>query len=327
MRCFCTIITSNYIHYALALHDSLLEQNKDAKLAIFISKGELVPSHETEILTREEKVEIYYYSQLKDFGLTSKLNKKYYQDYHDAYRWGMKPVFINFLLQKYEQVVYLDSDLYFYNDYNFIFRELKKYNVLLTPHWRVTDPQYDYFNFLDSFRDGLYNAGFIGASSGAEDAMEWWAQMILFKCEVNRDAGFYVDQRYLDILPVSFKNVKALSHRGCNVANWNMAECRRTPGKEGVVFINNEYPIIFIHYTNTMFAGILFNGDEILLPYLKKYRDNILKYSQIDIIENFLDKGQYKKSRNESNFKEINKNSIRLFLKRFLKKIDKALDK
>ena len=41
---FCTIITSDYIHYALALRKSLLDFGKDVKLYMLITDGNEIES-------------------------------------------------------------------------------------------------------------------------------------------------------------------------------------------------------------------------------------------------------------------------------------------
>lgn len=324
---FCTIITGNYGQYALALHDSLLQHNIKAKLAVFISKGE-VSDLQLKEFRRRKNLQLYFFKDLENFGKSKKLYLKYSEDYHDAYRWGMKPVFINYLLQFNEKVIYLDSDLYFYNSFDFLFDLLDDNKILLNPHWRTIDPHREPTNFKLNFRDGIYNAGFLGASRGAEKAMQWWAKMVLFKCEVNRDEGYYVDQRYLDIMPIHFDGVKPLDHKGCNVANWNKVVCKRTKNEAGEIVINNRFPIVFIHFTNTMLKGIFFENDELLLPYLEEYRDNLLKYSDVDIIEDFHKRGKFKKSRSEDDFKKKPQDTSWKVVKgskKILKKIYKKL--
>ena len=45
---FCTIITADYIHYALALYKSLLDFGKDVKLYVLISDGNEIVSTKIE---------------------------------------------------------------------------------------------------------------------------------------------------------------------------------------------------------------------------------------------------------------------------------------
>ncbi len=304
----CTIITADYGHYALNLYDSLRQFDPDITFAIFISKGEF----KEDILKKinaNDNIFIIDYNSIDYNELLEKLKDKYLEEFHDAFRWGMKPVLINHLLKKYQKVIYVDSDIYFYNSYNFLFDELEKNNVLLTPHWRSSVPTIEYSNFVHNFRDGLYNAGFVAAAQGAQDAMSWWAKMVLFKCEVNRREGFYVDQRYLDLLPILFDKVKVLKHRGCNVANWNKIECKRTVDENNEVLINNKYPIVFIHFTNTMLTGIYYENDVLLEPFLLKYRDGLLNYSEKDIIKHYFEVGKFQKSRSEEDFR-LKKNTF-----------------
>ncbi|MFD2517942.1 glycosyltransferase [Salinimicrobium flavum] len=298
---FCTIITADYAPYALVLHDSLCRFNKTFHFSVFLSKGGLSEAFEKEFL-RRKYVQLYDFKDLQNFSYAKDLKDKYCEERHDAFRWGMKPVFINFLLESFEKVIYLDCDIYFFSDFHFLYEELNHVALLLTPHWRNSNPLVEYDNFKLNFLEGLYNAGFIGASRGAELALNWWAKMILFKCEVNTAEGFYDDQRYLDLLPVLFENTGILRHKGCNVANWNKILCNRTLNDNGEVTINNHFPIVFVHFTNSLLTGVFYKNDKLLSFHLEQYRDNLLKYSDVDIIEEFSKKVRFKKLWSEEDF-------------------------
>lgn len=309
----CTIITKDYGHYALALHDSLLENGDNEFFCVFVSDGKL-PSSIIEQFKSRQRVVLIYENDFDLVELAIQLKKKYKAINHDAYRWSMKPVFITYLLQnKFDRVIYVDSDVFFYDKFKFLFEKLDKYSILLSPHWRSSFPEKDLKNFKLNFLDGIYNGGFIGASKGGENALKYWSQLCLFNCEVNRNEGFYVDQRYLDLLPTRYDGVGHIIHKGCNVANWNQEDCKRIIQSNGGVLINNKYPIVFIHFTNSLFKGVYLNKtDETLLPYLEIYRNTLLNYSEIDIVENFLKKGIYVEARKESNTPEpIKKNPLR----------------
>ena len=62
-------------------------------------------------------------------------------------------------------LLYLDNDLCFFGDFEFLFQELQEHSLLLTPHWRPIDPDANAEQFFYNFRDGLYNAGFVGANN------------------------------------------------------------------------------------------------------------------------------------------------------------------
>ncbi len=326
----CTIITGNYGHYAMALHDSLLTYNKKMHFAIFISEGELNEKVKTEI-TKRKNIIVYDDDDFTDIEVAEQLRHKYKTSNNDAYRWGMKPIFLIYLLgMTYERAIYVDSDIYFFNDYSFLFKQLEQCSILLSPHWRCSDPTKDIENFKLNFLDGIYNGGFIGSSKSGKNALLYWAKLCFFKCEVNRNEGFYVDQRYLDILPTRFESVDYIRHKGCNLAYWNQVDCKRTLNPDGVVLINEIEPIVFIHFTNSFFKGVFLESDSLLLPYLEKYRDTILKYCETDLISEFFKEGIHLKSRTEEVEPQKNTNEFNKHLKKIthiFKKLKKAFIK
>ena len=122
-----------------------------------------------------------------------------------------------------------------------IFDELKKYNVLLTPHFYPTSPKSNQTWLEANFRIGLYNAGFIGVNKNAVDALEWWRDCCLYEIKKSYWRGLFDDQKYLDLFPILFDGVKILKNRGCNLAGWNDYT---TLEKEGVVFVHfNEFTL------------------------------------------------------------------------------------
>ncbi|MGG5487537.1 hypothetical protein [Gaetbulibacter jejuensis] len=318
----CTVITNNYAHYALALHDSFKDYDDTVDYCVFVSNGALDTAYEDEFEARG--IVLLTVADFKDNRLAKQMHEKYATVYHDAYRWGMKPlVMIELLNRSYDHVIYVDSDIYFFADYTFLWKELETRSMLLSPHWRCSDPSISETNFRHNFLDGIYNGGFVGASKKGIKAMSYWAELCLFKCEVNRNDGFYVDQRYLDILPTRFEGVGHITHRGCNVANWNIVDCQRVAQADGTVLINNTFPIVFIHFTNSLFKGAyLWKDDALLIPYIERYRDNLLNYSKVDVIAAFFNKGIHQQSRTESDFE---KKSLIVKLKTLLKRTVKKV--
>ncbi len=296
----CTIITKDYGHYALAIHDSLVTYNANIHFGVFVSNGSLPNEIEQKLQSRKNV--IICYDNFFNDELSQALKEKYIITNHDAYRWGMKPLFLKVLLhQGYDRAFYIDSDIYFFNDYSFLFEELKKYKILLSPHWRSSFPGIDDYNFKLNFLEGIYNGGFVGASQGGQEALTYWAELCLFNCEVDYANGFYVDQKYLDLLPTRFEDVGHIKHKGCNVANWNIVDCQRVLQEDQNVLINNTEKIVFIHFTNSLFKGIyLWKNDTLLEPYAKRYCDELLKYSDVNIIDKFFEKGKYIAARKEN---------------------------
>jgi hypothetical protein len=184
----------------------------------------------------------------------------------DAFRWSMKPVMIDFLLtdQQYDAVCYVDWDLHFFSDPAFLLG-----GVLLSPHNRSTFPSDNAFSFELNFRDGVFNGGFVGATSRGLEAIRWWATACAYKCEVDCEHGLYVDQKYLDSLHSRFEGVDVIRHKGCNVAEWNRIDCERVKLDDGQVLINGAEPIVFIHFDATMVRDILSGREPLLEEHLR----------------------------------------------------------
>jgi hypothetical protein len=264
-KVFCTIITSSHLGYAEALAKSLHAHDEDCLLYALVVDADLRDKSRpgfTVLSIPEMECEL------------SDLLARRYLDFgrHDEFRWSMKSVLLLHLLrrEKAGKVVFVDPDIAFFNDPRFLFDFLDSSNVLLTPHWRCNDPSKDPANFRMLMTEGHFNAGFVAVSSGAEEALEWWGRICLGRCERAQAEGLFVDQSYLNLLPVYFDKVQIIRHRGCNVANWNL-EMNRRELVDGEVMINGNDPVVFIHFTNSTIRGILRGEDGHLRPHLEQW--------------------------------------------------------
>lgn len=285
---FCTIGTLDYLAYAEALNSSLNKQNKSILHVLISDKTEndLSKEEQRKINQLSEEVHIYFYDQVTQNELGKKIKEKYWETDMDSFRWCMKPIFLIFLLKELDikKVIYADNDIFFYEDYTFLFNHLEKDNILLTPHWRSSNPNLNEENFKLLFVGGLYNAGFIGVNDKAIESLNWWVNCCLWKCKKELHNGLYDDQTYLNLFPVLFDNVKILKHRGCNVSYWNRHENKRSI-KDGKVYINEKDPIVFIHFTQGTINAILRGEEKELKIYYASYRKETHKYG-IDIEAN-----------------------------------------
>ena len=126
----------------------------------------------------------------------------------------------------------------------------------------------------------IFNAGFIGVNKEGEPAMDWWATICEYQCINAPDQGLFVDQAYLNMMPIYFDEVKVIRHKGCNIANWNQIECKRSLTKDSRVLINNRYDLVFIHFTNSTIKGIQNGEDALLKPSLQEYLNSLEKHKR-----------------------------------------------
>jgi len=288
MRTFCTIITSNYFPYAVTLYRSITKLNPGEKLCILIcDQGEIQPG-----VDEFPNLQLHRLSAIFKEYRADELITKYRND-KDALRWALKSVYINYLLHSgFEKVLYADCDLFFFNGYEFLFKELDQHDFLLTPGNTIFDPYVQEEEFLSGYKYGLFNAGFIGANQRSEPILKWWANCCSYRVETNFEDGLFVDQKYLDAVTVLFENVKIIKHQGCNIAFWNLHKCKRTV-ENGKVVINGKFPIIFIHFTNKYIPELLNGHDPLIYPFYLIY-ENTFKKSGKSIKEFIPDLPEYR---------------------------------
>jgi hypothetical protein len=278
MKTFCTIITADYLPFAKVLHTSIKKYVPDISLQVLVVG-------ETNFQSSENFF-IYTTDAVITSPVAKGIFKKYAHTNPSQFRWALKPVFISYLLEKgFDKVIFTDADIYFVNHFNFLFEELDKYNILLTPHWANLDPFENEGSLKDVLHGGLYNAGFVGANQKGKDAMQWWAEMCHYKTEEDQEQGLFFDQKYLTILPVQFNGVKIIKHQGCNLASWNVQTCIREI-IDGKLMINGKFEPVFIHFNRETFVNILNRNDKLLHPYMEEYIQ-LFSHEGFDLRNNF----------------------------------------
>lgn len=282
MRTFCTIITSDYYPYAVTLYRSLTAICPGEKLAVLV-----VDENRNKIDTENYPgITIFSAADIYNCKFTDQIFNKYSPTNPDALRWALKPVFIKYLAEQgYSKIIFADCDLFFFNNYEFLFLELDNYSLLLTPGRTTRNPLVHEEEFLSGYKYGHYNAGFIGATKDAIPILNWWAKCCAYRIETRFDEGLFVDQKYLDAAPVLFDRVGIIRHKGCNVAFWNQHECKRVKQNNGIL-INGSFPVIFIHFTNKYIPELLHGNDPHIYPYYLQFRDTFAKSGSL--IDHFI---------------------------------------
>lgn len=259
---FCTIATVSHLPFARVLLASLQRQQPGCFFHVLVVDGE-VPSGEGDI-------RFYSLKEMDGIYLAQDIIAKYGQS-PDNLRWALKPVFLLFLLQQVQSLIYLDNDIFFVGPYTFLFTELAGRSVLLTPHWSPFHPLPHVSEFEVSLQIGLFNAGFIGVTQRAAQSLRWWADVCLFKMERSTQDGYFVDQRYLDLLPLLDGGAGILRHPGCNLGSWNIHQNKRTK-TAGAVKINGVYDPVFIHFNLATIQQIENGNDCQLTDFLVAYK-------------------------------------------------------
>ena len=167
---------------------------------------------------------------------------------------ALKPFCGEFLFSRSNEeqiLVYLDSDILFYNDIKLLAEELGSNAILLTPHFISEPPDFNKISELDVNNTGLYNGGFFALkkNSNTSEFLKWWKERMKQFCFTDFKNGMFVDQIWLNFVPLYFKNVLISKHKGLNVAYWNFHERTISTSSYNTWKVNNESPLVFIHYS------------------------------------------------------------------------------
>lgn len=169
---------------------------------------------------------------------------------------AVKPFALRHLLERFDQVTYLDPDTCVYAPLDEVIGG-GRWNALLTPHqitpgnarWAIESTE------LESLRFGVYNLGFLSvrATRQGRSIADWWSERCYDYCVADVSRGLFTDQKLFDLAPALFDGVGILRHPGYNVASWNLRE-RDVQLRDDGVTVNGK-PLRFCHFTKATHIG------------------------------------------------------------------------
>jgi hypothetical protein len=236
-----TICAKNYLAQAYTLGQSIKDNEPDTDFFIIVS--DFVDNIELDNSFTHLSPNI-----LSDIDIADLSFKYNVIEFSTA----IKPYFISYFFNKnYDKVVYLDPDMYIYNNLNVIYNNLDKYDFIITPHIRK-----DYIEFNGSTSEeeilfvGIYNLGFfaIRNTSIGVKFIKWWEEKLKNQCYADKFDALHVDQKWLDFLPSFFpENVLIEKSPTINMASWSIHEI---DFKEvnGNYYIDEE-PLLIYHFS------------------------------------------------------------------------------
>jgi hypothetical protein len=249
---FFTLCSNNYLAQAKILGDSLQKFNPGCRLIIGLT-DELNPGID--------------YSFFKDFTLVpvaeigivnfDSLWKKYNII---EFNTCVKASFFKYLFKIYpdEQCFfYFDPDIAVFHSLAILEQELEQSNILITPHIHTPIP-------LDGKRPtenlflnfGIYNLGFIGVkrSDVTRNFLDWWEERTLTTGFDKPCHGIFVDQLWINQVPIFYDKVKILGSYGFNVAPWNLHERTIENYNNNSATMNDGSPLYFFHFSTFKFS-------------------------------------------------------------------------
>jgi len=242
---FFTIVAQNYLACAFVLGDSVLRYHPDAAFSIFLvddterrwkaaieARG-FTPIYPSEIPLVNYKQFVFQYNVTEAST-------------------GVKPFVFRALFESSaERVIYLDPDMLCFRRFDEVLLALNHSSIVLTPH--ICSPASDqhFPGEKAIMRSGVYNLGFIALRRGATTSkfLNWWCDRLRLECIAEPDAGLFVDQKWVDLVPGAFDHVYILRSLAYNIAYWNLHERQLQQTARGLFEKNSGESVALIHYS------------------------------------------------------------------------------
>jgi glycosyltransferase involved in cell wall biosynthesis len=239
---FFTIVSRNYLAYALTLMQSLAAQHPDSRRYVAIADR----------LDDDTVADpLYEFIRIEDLGLPDFDAFVFRYDILEL-NTAIKPYVFRWLRARHagEALVYLDPDILVLAPLHAVRQCLEQGALaVLTPHLNapMTDDRHP--GELAILASGTYNLGFaaIGAHASADALVSWWADKLEFGCVADPAAGLFTDQKWMDLVPGLFPDVHILRDDGYNLAYWNLAQ--RRVARDGAGYSANGRPLVFVHFS------------------------------------------------------------------------------
>ncbi len=240
MKHICTLSDKNFLAKGLALYKSLKEHSSEEFTLSYLTLDQ--ESYDT--LTGLEFLDIIPIS-LEDLEnenpelKTAKENRPY-----NEYCWTLASYFSHYLLttKDLDHICYIDSDIYFYQDPDIIYKEIGEKSVGIIRHRHNSEGN----------RDGAYNVGVIyfkGDEKGTE-TLHWWMDAVLNKKHPH--LATCGDQKYLeDFIPrFGSENVCIADNTFGHGAPWNYRLYNWDYIDDGdIMWENRRQPFVFNHFS------------------------------------------------------------------------------
>lgn len=242
-NCVFTICAKNYLAQAIALKKSLKETEPDLDFFIFLSDTVSGLDNEDVVSLNESWIPNWKQMAFKYNVI--------------EFSTSIKPFCINLLFKKYDNVVYLDPDIYVLKSLNYIFETLQHHDLMISPHCCEIEEQYTgAVSEEELLFVGIYNLGFLAIKKSAigQKVINWWMNRLATKCYADKIEALHVDQKWFDFIPAFYPQQTAITHHsGINTAIWNLHE-RELIVKNGEYLVRNKvtgeiFPLIFFHFS------------------------------------------------------------------------------
>ncbi|MBF0543819.1 MAG: glycosyl transferase [Candidatus Riflebacteria bacterium] len=269
---YCTLFDQFYLDKGLALYYSLKETHKDFVLWVLCLTPKCYEILEGLALDKIRLIKLIDLEKTDSKLFQAKNNRSVIE-----YYFTLAPVLPLFILQHNPEITsisYVDADIYFFSDMDEIYNEIGENSIGIIENRFYKNPQ-------ALLAAGQFNVGFIFFRNDPEGikCLRWWREKCFEWCYEKVEKERFADQKYLDKFPQIFSNVKIISHKGANLAPWNIRNysIKQIDGK----FYVGKQKLVFFHFhcLRNIWKGLYFHN-------LRNFKVS----SQLPIIKNIFRK-------------------------------------
>lgn len=251
MKNFCTVADNRFYNKVSALNYSLNLYSTDYTLHLLCLDDEVYEKSK-----KKDNVVCYRLSDLIEDDILLKKSRdntpsrealiNSHGKFEDAKKiqfiWSLSPYFSWWCLEnlEVEEILYIDADIYFYSDYNVLYNHLDDCSVGIVEHRCPYNPD-----------NGKYNVGIVYFKNDLDGykCSTWWKNcLLLTNHEFYLSHGTCGDQKYLELFPKLFKNVKVLDPFIGHLAPWNFLH--HSYEKNKIVWDGNKQDLLYCHFSN-----------------------------------------------------------------------------
>jgi glycosyltransferase involved in cell wall biosynthesis len=240
----CTIVARNYLAYARVLAESFLAQDPAGECVVLVIddvRSEVDEAKEPFSVLRPGELDIDRFEGMAAMYDVTELAT------------AVKPWLLQHLLESGggSPIAYFDPDIRFYAPVDEIEALAGEHGLVLIPHITAPLPEDGKQpGEIELMASGTYNLGFIamGDSARAHDLLKWWQERLRYSCVIDHALGYFVDQRWFDLVTNTFAGTVVLRDPGMNVAYWNLHERSIERSADGTWLANGQ-PLRFFHFS------------------------------------------------------------------------------
>lgn len=250
MRYFCTVADNNFLARVKSLNHSLKKYNANYTLLVLcidkdmnIDDDNIKTFYLDDLLSQNQQLRdaqnnIPSAEALRVAG-NDQIKAKQIQ-----FTWLLSPYFTDFCINLdfiTENLLYIDSDIYFFNDWTEIYKSIPKDTSIGLVEHRMPWTG-------DS---GKYNVGIIFFQKNATsiDCTKFWKNCLIdTNNKYYKEYGQCGDQKYLELFPILYDNVISMDKFIGHLAPWNLVYHQYTDNQ--IIWDNQYQNLMYYHFSN-----------------------------------------------------------------------------